>query len=388
MRFGIWDKPDRWISERGNASFEDADIIEAKRFFYLFFDVNDIENYKNRTESSDSILHGKAIQINLALMKGGNSNIDMVPWFRGSSNSNYMLITMYIYDTVFYKTITDFKSARFLLTEALTSGTINDYDIHKAMLCGFNMYSKDIRDKPDKKAVLSEDILVSAPSIPEPQYYTMKQQEVLEDDVYCITSMMTSIEHEGWELLDDNTSISVMDVTEMDTLEPLMKSKLYEVRNSIRQSDHKVNIFDSTELSDCTLYHDFMSMQNGYTYIYDSNMGCNIIRTKKAFIPFAKHQFRDKLQSDIEQTLRMIQTYAKGVENQLGSVRLTFTPLYYGDKIDAYFKDWRSDNQPTLKKNVGIDNGSKLKNDIAERTFELSNDEIGSISPPEGNWYN
>lgn len=384
MRVSIWDKPDRWITECGVQSFEDANILEAKRLFYLFFDKENIDNYKMRCEQRTETIHGKAIQINLSLIKGGNDNIDLVPWCRGSNNSTYMLITMYIYDTAFYGTITDFKGARFYLTEALTSGTINDYDIKKAMLSGTNIYSRDLRDKPEKIIRLQQTTLSSAPSIPEPKYYTMRQQEVIEDDMYCITSMGTSIEHEGWELLDDNTSISVMDVLEMDTLEPIMKDKLYQVRNSLRQNDFRIKMFDSTELSDYTLYQDFISMQNGYTYIYDTNMGCNIIATKKAFIPFVKHQFKDKLQYDIEKTLKTIKDYAKGVENELGSVRLTFTPLYYGDKVDAYFKDWNPDNQPTLKKQIGVDNGYKLKNDIADRSYELTEDDIESLSPPEG----
>lgn len=379
MKFTMWDKPDKWVTEN-NSVLGDANILEVKRFFYLFFDQDAMNNYKCNRELKTDTIHGKAIQINLALMKGGNENIDIVPWYRGSNNTTYMVITMYIYDTIFYGSIRNFKSAKFMLTEALTSGTMNDYDIKKAMICGYNVYSRDLRDKPDKKNMLNSCIMESAPSIPEPQYYSMTQQECLEDDIYCLTSMDIAIEHEGWELLDDYTSISVMDVLEMDTLEPIMKNKLYQVRNSVKQSDYKIKVFDSTELSDYTLYQDFMSMQNGYTYIYDTNMGVNIIRTKKAFIPFTNYQFKDKLQADIESTLATITRYAKGVEKDLGPVRLNFTPLYYGDKIDTYFKDWNPDNQPTLKKDVGIDNGSKLKNDIAERTYE----ELDNAYPPEG----
>jgi hypothetical protein len=370
MKFGIWDKPDKWVLEKG-MKFEDADIIEAKRFFYLFFDEDDIINFKQKTEIRSNMIHGKAIQINLALSKGGNKNIDVSPWTRGSDNSTYMVITMYVYDTLFPGSITDFKSAKFILTEALTSGTNNDYDMNKAVLCGTQLYSKDIRDKEDIKVRLYEQTFGQTMSIPEPQYYTLRQQEAVEDDVYCITSLHTSIEHEGWELLDEMTSISVMDILEMDSLEATMKDKLYQARYSLRHSDYRIKSFDSTELADYMLYHDFMSMQHGYTYIYDSNLGSNIIQTKKAYIPFAKHQFRDKLQYDIEQTLMSIKRYAQNVEKDLGSIRLTFTPLYYGDKIDAYFKDWNKDNQPTLKNNIGIDNGFKLKNDISDRTNSI-----------------
>jgi hypothetical protein len=374
MKFNVWDKPDSWIIEKG-MRFEDSNIIEAKRFFYLFFDNEDIIKFKEHAERKDDIIYGKAIQINLSLSKGGSKNIDLTPWNRGSDNSTYMVITMYVYDTVFPGSVTRFKDAKFLLTESLTSGTNNDYDIHKAMLCGTQIYSKDVRDKDYIKSYLYEQSCGQQMFIPEPQYYTMKQQEIVEDNIYCITALDVSIEHMGWELLDDVTSISIMDILEMDSLEQTMKEKLYQARYSIRQADYKLNMFDSTDLSDYMLYDDFMSMQHGYTYIYDSNMGANIIRTKKAFIPFVKHQFNDKLQFDIERTLRKIKDYAKGVENELGSVRLTFTPLYYGDKIDAYFKDWNKDHQPTIKNNVGIDNGFKLKNDISDSITAIQEQE-------------
>ena len=47
-----------------------------------------------------------------------------------------------------------------------------------------------------------------------------------------------------------------------------------------------------------------------------------------------------------------------------------FTPLYFGDKLDAIFKDYDPDNQPILKNNVNIDNESKIKNEISTEIFD------------------
>ena len=274
-----WSSPGKWITERGSR-FTDAEILDAHRFFYMFFSKEDIENYKNGREDPKKVYYGKAIQINLSISKGGNENIDIVPWFRGSGNSTYMTIGMYTHDVICEGSISNYGTGRFILNESMVSSTLNDYDLKKSMLNGANIYSKDIRDKQDKKAIISNQIQDSAPSIPDPMYYTMRQEELYENDLMCLTSLDFVVRHIGQELFDEVTSISIMDISEMDTLEPLMKSKIYSLRTSMKVSDYNVHMFDSTELSKCTLYHDFMSMQHGYTYIYDTNLGVNFIKNK------------------------------------------------------------------------------------------------------------
>lgn len=380
-----WNNPGKWITERGNR-FDEANIIDAHRFFYMFFSNEDIEDFKMKREDPKKIYYGKAIQINLSISKGGKDNIDIVPWIRGSENSTYMTIGMYIHDVVCEKSISNYGPAKFILNESMVSSTLNDYDIRKSMVNGTNIYSKDIRDKEDKKYILSSMIMDSAPSIPDPMFYTMRQEELYEDDLYCLTSLDVVVTHIGQELFDEVTSISIMDISEMDTLEPLMRSKIYALRNSMKISDYNVNMFDSTELSKCTLYHDFMSMQHGYTYIYDTNLGVNVVKNKRSYTPFTKYQFNDKLQFDIMSTLDMIKLYAKDLEKDLGPVRLTFTPLYYGDKVDAFFKDWKIDNQPVIKKQVGIDNGSKVQNEISD-ILSIENSVDKYPYPPEGDYF-
>ena len=380
-----WNNPGKWITERGNR-FDEANIIDAHRFFYMFFSNEDIEDFKMKREDPKKIYYGKAIQINLSISKGGKDNIDIVPWIRGSENSTYMTIGMYIHDVVCEKSISNYGPAKFILNESMVSSTLNDYDIRKSMVNGANIYSKDIRDKEDKKYILSSMIMDSAPSIPDPMFYTMRQEELYEDDLYCLTSLDVVVTHVGQELFDEVTSISIMDISEMDTLEPLMRSKIYALRNSMKISDYNVNMFDSTELSKCTLYHDFMSMQHGYTYIYDTNLGVNVVKNKRSYTPFTKYQFNDKLQFDIMSTLDMIKLYAKDLEKDLGPVRLTFTPLYYGDKVDAFFKDWKIDNQPVIKKQVGIDNGSKVQNEISD-ILSIENSTDKYPYPPEGDYF-
>jgi len=380
MKLGIWSKPDKWISETGY-EFEQANILEAHRFIYLFFDQNAIDNHDLKRTIKGETIYGKAIQINLSVSRGGKDNISLMPWMRQNDNTTHMTIAMYCYDTVFDTDITNIYSAKFILNEAIISSTLNDYDLKKAMLCGENFYSKDFRNSEWKREKISRFININAPEIPDPMYYTMKQQEVCEDDIYSIGSLSTVIDHEGKELYDDNTRVSVMNMTLIDTLEPKMKKKVYDVRHQVRSSDYKLKTYDQTQLSEDLLYADFESMQHGYTYVYDSQLGINIVSADKlpngvikktGFIPFREHQFNDKMQQDIERTIRMIQNHAREVESQFGSVRLHFTPLYFGDKTDVYFKDYNQDHQPIIKDKLDIDNGFKLTNELATISTETN----------------
>lgn len=382
MKLNCWEKPTKYVCDVGKG-FEEAEILEAHRFIYLFFDPLDIENHEKGDIVNGNSIIGKAIQVNLSISKGGKNNLDLLPWIRGSDNSTYMTIGMYVYDTLFDTDITNIASAQFTLLNSMVSSTTNDYDLKKAMTNGVNVYSKDLRDKPDKKEKIASTLTQGAPNIPEPMYYTMRQQEAEEDDCYCLTALSSSVVHNGAELLDDFTRISVMNVSLMDTLEPQIREKLYEIRNSVRRSDYNVNMYDSTELSDWLLYQDFESMQSGYTYIYDTNMGVNIIKTGKAFIPFREYQFNDKMVNDLNRTLDVIKSHAKQVEKQFGNVRMTFTPLLFGDRNDVYFRDYNDDNQPLLKNEVNIDNGTKVQNEITERVSMNDEDSFEFDMTPE-----
>jgi hypothetical protein len=380
MKLGIWSKPDKWLAEIGY-DLGQADILEAHRFIYLFFDQNALDNHNFKRTIKGETIYGKAIQINLSISKGGKDNFDLMPWMRKCDNSTHMIASMYTYDTVFDTDITNIYSAKFILNEAMISSTMNDYNLSKAMLCGENYYSKDLRNSDTKRELISRFVNVNASEIQDPMYYTIRHQEICEGDVYSLNSINSVIEHEGKELYDDNTRVSVMNMSLIATLEPKMKKKIYDVRHQVRNSDYKLNTYDQTQLSEDLLCTEFETMQHGYTYIYDSQAGINIVsneivngRIKKTgYLPFKKYQFNDKLQEDIERTLRMIKNHAREVEQQFGSVRLHFTPLYFGDKADVYFKDWKPDHQPVIKDKVDIDNSFKLTNELATISTEVEN---------------
>lgn len=380
MKLGVWNDSKDLISGDFTESYllKEANILEAHRFIYLFFDKDTLENHKLGLQNPPGTrIYGKAIQINLSVTKGLNNNYDIPPFLRGSDNSTYMIIGMYVYDTIFDRSILNIQTAEFTLLNSMVSSTTNEYNLRKSMSNGINLYEKDIRDKPDIKDLISAKVYAQAPSIPEPMYYTMTHQELGMDEIYCLTDLETSVVHRGNELIDEFTKVSVMDSSLLDTLEPRLRAKLVEIKSmNMRPAETGVNMYDQTMLSEWLLYQDFESMQSGYTYIYDTNMGFNIMKNNGGFIPFRKFQFEDKMVGDIERTKDTIIQHAKGVEKKFGSVRMIFTPLYYGDKTDVFFKDYNKDNQPTLKENLNIDSGEKIKNEVSTIVQEAKDEYI------------
>jgi hypothetical protein len=306
--------------------------------------------------------------MNLAIADSKNE-IDSLPWMR-CTNGTTMFACMYTYDVLFDTDITNFVSARFTLLNAMAATSTNDYNLGKTMMNGATLYSKDLRDKPDVKDLLSKATMAAAPVIPPPQFYTPTHQNLSEDEIYCITSLETAIEFEGQELLDDTTRISVMNVMDIDTMEAKIRDKLYQIRAARNNPLSGVKTYDSTELSDMMIFQELESMQNGYTYIYDTNMGVNILKTGKGFIPFKKWQFEDKMVNELETTLNLIKSHCRQVEKEHGSVRMVYTPLYFGDKLDVMFKDYSPEHQPVLKNKINVDSDIKIKNEISEQIFE------------------
>lgn len=386
-----WNKSDDFLlGSQNGAVLEEADIIEAHRFLYLFFKEEDLMNHKMKIENPPgTYLFGKAIQINLSISKGENQdNVNTPRFIRGTTNSSFIMVNMYIYDTIFDRSIMNIRDAEFTLINSLTTANINEYGMKKVMSIGFNFYDKDFRDKEDIKDAIRSTINASAPYIPDPIYYTPQHQYVLDDEIYCLSETDTTVIHRGTELIDDFTNVSVMNMAMMDTLEPKLKNKLAEIRVLNETAYSGVSMYDQTLLSETLLYQDFESMQHGYTYIYDTNMGFNIIRNANCYTPFKKYRFEEVMVGDLNRTMFNIRQHANAVEKKFGPVRMMFTPLFYGDKTDVFFKDYTIEHQPTIKEQMNIDNGNKVKTELSNivRDADQFNDEI-NIEEDVGGYY-
>ena len=371
MKLRVWNNSDKFLDDCSR-QLKEANILEAHRFIYLFFSHDDLIRDKNNEFSSTDVIIGKAIQVNMAISQGAD-NIEMSPMFRmNCQNSTVMSMTMYFYDVVFHGSIRNVNDGLFSMTNAISTSTMNDYDSRMAMSNGQNFYSKDIRDDPNKKRKLSNLLYYSAPNIPEPMYYSMMHMENEKDEIYCITSIDTSFSLNGYELIDDKTRISIMNMSSMDSMIPQLKNKMYDIRNMTNIKTSPIKMCDSTELSSLMLYNDVESMQNGYMYSYDSEIGRQLEKTSKSMIPFGEYQFKDKMVQDLERMMDGVESYGRSLEREFGSVRIIYTPLYFGDKVDIYFKDYKPDNQPIIKTNTNIDSGMKVHDEISHILTDIS----------------
>lgn len=370
----IWTPEDKFLSE-GEMERNEAGILDCRRFMYLFFNENDIVNYKAGIVNPGEKIIGKAIQTNMAISRGAHVNEEVLPMFRLSDdNSTYMSISVYFYDTVFDTSLNNIETAEFILNNAITNGVNNDYTAKMTFLAGSNLYSKDIRDQPEKVDYLTHQLNEGAPNIPDPRFYTMKHQEQREGEMYCITSIPNVIWHTGRELIDDNTRISIMNSNVMHTLIPEIEQKVYETRNLLRQTNYTANIIDQTQLSQLMLYQNLESMQHGFIYIYDTNMGQNIKKTGASMIPFLDKQMEPAVINSLERSLNSVKSYAKLLEPKFGSVRITYSPRYFGDKFDIYFKDYNADSQPVFQNKLGIDEGLTIKDEIAKNLLDMDDE--------------
>lgn len=358
-------------------NLDQSGIIETKRFLYLFFDSNEIYNYKNGTQNiPGTVILGKAIQVNMALVEGGRENIDIMPWIRGGNNSTYMVINMYTYDTRFDTNIRNIDNAEFTLVNSIAASSTNDYDLRRCITNGISLYSKDFRDDDMKKSLFEGDNGLS-PGIPEPLYYTMRQQEAEIGDVYSIQALNTVIVHFGFELVDSNTRVAIMDMSDMDTMNLQLRDRMKEIKYMVNSGSnfHDIDMYDTTQLSSEMLYGVLESLQSGYTYIYDTDFGKNIRKTKLSMIPFNKYRMKDEMVANFDRALDTVDLHAKDLEKKFGHIRLTFTPSYRGDKIDVYFKDYKPDHQPVIKNVSNIDSGEKINEEITERLSDFDDDQ-------------
>ncbi len=353
-------------------NLEESGIIEKRRYIYLFFNSNDIQNYKDGIPiPPGNCVIGKAIQVNMCLAEGGKENIDVMPWIRGGRNSTYMALNMYTYDTRFENNLRNINGAEFTLINSVSSSSTNDYDLKRSITNGINLYCKEFREDPNKRSLLSDSGGAISPQIPEPLYYTMRQQEAETGDVYCLTSLATIVSHLGYELIDDNTQVAILDQSIMDTLNYQLNERMKEIRYMKNtNSCGKINMYDTTELSNEMMFEILQSLQSGYIYTYDTDIGRNVTTSKNYVMPFRKYRIKEEMVFNLQNSIDSVEAHAKALEKEFGHLRITYIPSYRGDKLDVYFKDYKPDHQPVIKNVSSIDSGNKIDDEITQRILD------------------
>ena len=113
----------------------------------------------------------------------------------------------------------------------------------------------------------------------------------------------------------------------------------------------------------------YQALQIWYELLYSS--GLQVFVSYKVAISFIEED-----PSFLEEISRLNLELEEGINAE-----------YYGDKVNAYFKDWKPDNHPVLKKQMGIDSGSKVESEISDLLADSSDNMEETEYPPEGDYF-
>lgn len=298
---------------------------------------------------------GKAIQINISATIGSNSDLNRSFGILHKNNS-VIKCSVYTYNVIFPNGVDDLMSSQMILNNAYSIDEINDYESNLSSRTELTTYNKCVSTTEGKMDILDSLSYISfnGSNITPPEYYTTEQQIAKEKDDYSIIYLTTIITYEGSELIDPYTSIEIYDLSTWDTMVPALVKNIQEKYINSRNIDD----VDSVDLITNMFEISSEKIMNGFMFIYDSQMGVNV-RTVKGItsVPMASYRIKDHLIDDLRLMKDLFVAEAKCVEANKGSIRMYFSPLFSGDKLKIYFKDYEENNQPNY-------NTSKIDKDF------------------------
>lgn len=319
-----------------------ANIVENKRFLYLFVDRTE---YENKT-----VTIGKCAQINVSVTKGDGDAFNTI------TNYDTIDTNVYFYDVFFQNTVVDIKNAIFTLTSAFGSRIVNDFDGKQTFQHNVGLYSKLICGNTEFIDMLDND---SEIAIVPPIYYTSAHMYLKEFDMYGILHVDSVLVYSGEELIDTGTSVSMMDIRNWDTMVLSLKEFLGEssLKTPVSILDVSNTMFPITART---------NIQNS-VFIYDTHDGVNI---KGGFLPFQRYYIKEKIPELFGSIKHNIESVAKELEREYGPLRLFYVPQYSGDKVKLIFKDYAIDHQPLTYTKSNVDREYSITgvlSDFAER---------------------
>lgn len=306
---------------------------------------------------------GKAIQINLSVETGDISD-SMRSFGLITKNSSTVKNCVYKYDVVFPNGPYDLQSAVMLLQDAYTIEEINDFDDRLAYRNDMVKYNRALCTTEGKMEELASIRDIDRNHVPIPKYYTMKHQEMGENEQYSIIWTTYSLSYEGHELIDPNTYIEIHDLKTYDTLLTTLIHQI-QMKSSDKSDLNTVNM-----ISDCFIVT-AESLLNGFSFIYDSQMGINVKTIPGVTsVPYSGFRIKENLASNLQMVTDFIKMEAKLIEKKYGSIRMYYVPLMSGDKLDIKYKDYKNENQPDFNK-TKIDKGYTIEESLVEDIQEL-----------------
>ncbi|MGL4950076.1 MAG: hypothetical protein ACRC5M_06810 [Anaeroplasmataceae bacterium] len=317
----------------------------------------------DRTEYEAGTCHvGKAIQINLSMEEG----TDMKSFGVMSPNSNTIKNAVYKYDVFFPYGPSSIDDASMILRDAYSTEEINDFDNRNQYRNDIGLYNKELSSDTYKmEAFNSVGKLFRTSVIPLPKYYTEEQQTKEEGDAYSIIWVDHALNYDAGDLIDPFTIVEFHDIKTYDTMIPFLEREIKEKSNE-SNNINSVNIISDLFIptTECLL--------NGYTFIYDTQDGMNILSNKLTSIPFAEFRIKENMIANLQGMKDLVESEAKYIEKKYGSIRMYYVPLMSGDKLSIKYKDYANENQPGFNK-TAIDKGYTIADNLLGQYNEVSN---------------
>lgn len=340
-----------------NDLFNDFNIKKNTRKILLFIDRDEY--------NTKSVKFGKAIQINTAVQ---TEIVDDAYFTIGLRTKNNATIknNVYFYSVIFDSVLgmSDIKKATFILNDAYSTENIEDYDTKVTSRPFVGIYDKEFSSDSSRVEQVSE-MFYNNSSVPLPKYYTSRQQDLQENDQYSINWLDFTIQYEGYELIDNVTSITVYDIKMWDTMNYNINSPhIDSFSNKERSTDMIGDLFiDSVQ-----------PMINGFVFIYDTDDGYCVKKNPMVTDKLPMYEFRQKEQivDDLQQIITNLDNQAKMIYNTHGPVRIHYAPFMHGDKIEVIFKDYDKNNQPADYNKANIDKGIVAKDHMAMLYEEIT----------------
>ena len=306
---------------------------------------------------------GKAIQINLSV-ETGTIGDTMKSFGLTTRNSSVVKNAVYKYDVFFPNGPLDLQSAVLLLQDAYTIEEVNDFDNKVAYKNDIVKYNKTICSIDGKMEELATIRDLDRNQIPLPLYYNQAHQELNEHERFSIIWTTEALSYEGFQLIDRNTYLEIHDLKTYDTMMQTLIQQI-QMKSSNKSELNSVNL-----ISDCFVVT-AESLLNGYTFIYDSQLGINVKTIPGVTkVPYGDFRVKENLVSNLQNLCDFVKMEAKLIEKKYGSIRLYYVPLMSGDKLDIKYKDYKDETQPDFNK-TKIDKGYSIQESLVEDVQEL-----------------
>lgn len=320
-----------------NPELSSLGINDCRKSLYMFYDKTTFDN-------EGYVKCGKAILLNSVVADTEHSFVYSA---NKNSNSKNVFFNTYVFDVEFSYNSQNIYEAMFVLDSALSSFSNINYDNKGHYVDSFSTY------KNTDNSIINEtleDMEVANNIIPQPNFYTIDQQDRINDG-FDLLNQCQNLVYYGKDIIDNpNTTIMLFDIQEFYRV-------LSNVQNDTKDAD--VRAISPTLLPSVSKLP-----IEGINYVYDGvndkSVRIMVDDKRKPNCPFSADYIpNDKILSNISSIKQMLNYSCEALENEYGTIEMFFSPFRFGDKVKINYLDYEKDNQPS-NNNISCDKSDSI----------------------------